>query len=114
MTAGEPGPTILLTLGMRAVPTATAATPAGPQLVILDQARRAVGYGDSEAWRERMHEIDERWIAPALQALKQNVVQQLTLYTDSGAEFTLSARALRRWWRRRRPLGHYRQSAHGE
>lgn len=89
-------------------------TPAGSQLVILDQARRAVGCGDGEGWEERMHELDERWIAPALQALKQNAVQQLTLYTDSGAEFTVSKRALRRWWRRRRPLGYYRELAHGQ
>lgn len=91
-----------------------AATPGGTQLVILDQARRAVGYGDADAWGDYIHEIDERWIAPALQALKQNVVQRLTLYTDSGAESTLSARALRRWWRRRQPLGHYRPLAHDE
>jgi len=87
---------------------------AGSQLVILDQARRPVGYGDDADWGDYIHEINERWIAPALQALKQNALQQLTLYTDSGAEFTLSARALRRWWRRRQPLGHYRKSDHGQ
>ncbi|MBI5611734.1 MAG: hypothetical protein HY942_01480 [Gammaproteobacteria bacterium] len=88
--------------------------PAGSQLAVLDQARRAAGCGDGEDWEERMRELDERWVAPALQALNQNAVQQLTLYTDRGAEFTLNKRALRRWWRRRRPLEHYRPSVHGD
>ncbi len=86
----------------------------GAQLAVLDQARRAAGYGDSAAWAERIGEIDARWIAPALQALERNTVEQLTLCTDSRTEFTLGRRALRRWWRRRRPLEHYRQSTHGE
>lgn len=87
---------------------------AGSQLVILDQARRPAGYGNEAAWVDWIHDINERWIAPALQALKLNAIQQLTLYTDSGAEFTLRSRTLRRWWRRRQPLGHYRQVAHDE
>jgi hypothetical protein len=80
---------------------------AGEHLVVLDQARRVAIYGDAAAWGGCLQEINDRWIEPALQALKQGSLARLTLHTD-GTVFTLTARELRRWWRRRQSLAHYR------
>ncbi len=79
----------------------------GVHLVVLEQARRAVIYGDAAAWGDGLQDINDRWLEPALQALKKGALARLTLHTD-GAAFTLTARGLRRWWRRRRSLEHYR------
>jgi len=80
----------------------------GAHLVVLDQAHRAVTHGDIEAWGRCLQDINDHWIAPALQALKQHTLARLTLHTDNGGEFTLTARGLRRWWRRRQRLESYR------
>lgn len=82
---------------------------AGEHLVVLDQARRPAIRGDIAAWSDALREINDHWLEPALQALKQGALARITLLTD-GAAFTLSVRGLRRWWRRRRSLAHYRSS----
>jgi hypothetical protein len=79
----------------------------GDHLVVFEQVRRAVTHGDAAAWDDGLQDINDRWLEPALQALKQGALTRLTLHTD-GARFTLTARGLRRWWRRRRSLEHYR------
>lgn len=84
-----------------------AAERAGEHLMVFDQGRRAVVHGDAAAWSDNLQAINDRWIEPALPALKQGRLARLVLQTDE-ARFTLTARGLRRWWRRRRSLNHYR------
>ena len=81
----------------------------GEHLAVLDQARRAVIHGDIAAWGDCLQEINDHWIEPALQALKQGRLSRLSLQTD-GAAFSLTAHGLRRWWRRRRSLEQYREA----
>jgi hypothetical protein len=81
---------------------------AGTYLIVLDQARAAVQYGETTQWADFVERFDHEWMEPSLRALKSGRVTELTLYTDSGRVFRLGRRQLRRWWRRRRPLAAYR------
>ncbi len=79
----------------------------GEHLVVLTAARTAAQYGDLETWAAAMQSLDERWMEPLLEALKDNALAAAVLLTDTGQRFLLTPRQARRWWRRRRPLaGH--------
>ena len=80
-----------------------AAQHAGAHLVVFDQARAAVQYGDRDHWRAFVERFEREWMAPLLRALKARELRNVTLYAD-GRAFRLDAAHLRRWWRRRRPL----------
>jgi hypothetical protein len=84
------------------------ATAAGSNLIVLAQARAAVQYGDVSRWQKFLVHLERDWIAPSMQALKRRELARLTLYTDTGRAFDLTAGAARRWWRRRRPLASFR------
>jgi len=83
------------------------ATTPGRHLAILDQGRGAIQYGDIQGWYEFLRRLEAEWIEPMLTGLRQKQVQSVTLYGDNGAGFYLTAKHLRRWWRRRRPLQNY-------
>ncbi len=83
------------------------ATTPGKHLLVLDQGRSAIQYGDLEGWREFLHWLDARWIDPLLAGLKQKQVESVTLYGENGTGFYLTAGHLGRWWRRRRHLQNY-------
>jgi len=76
----------------------------GKHLVVLDQARAPVSYGEESRWREFIQQFERDWIAPLWQAVKGGAVGRVELYDDTGRGFRLTARYARRWWRRRRPL----------
>lgn len=83
------------------------APPGGAHLIVLDQARAAVQYGDAEQWAAFVEQFDRQWIAPLLSALKDGRVHELKLYIDNERAFRLARPQLWRWWRRRRPLTAY-------
>src|SRR5690606_11407267 len=79
----------------------------GAHLVVLDQLRAAVQYGEREQWRIFVEQLERDWMAPLLSALRTQELAALTLYLGGGA-YRLTAAQTRRWWRRRRPLSAYR------
>lgn len=80
---------------------------AGEYLVVLDQMRGAVQYGQAREWVELVERLERDWIAPMVSALKAREVSALTICTDIGT-FHVGQRQIHRWWRRRRPLASYR------
>jgi hypothetical protein len=68
----------------------------GRHLVVLEP--------DSESHPSR---IESSWIWPAREALRAGRLTSLTLHDDTGAAFLATARHLRRWWRRQRPIATY-------
>ncbi len=84
---------------------------AGEHLVVLDSARRCVQYDDVRSWQAFMQSLETDWVVPLLDALKAKTIQSFTFYTEAGRGFRLTPKALRRWWRRRRPLQKYRKPA---
>lgn len=76
----------------------------GAHLLVLDQARTAVQYGDTARWLEFMQRLERHWLVPIWRAVKQGALRDATLYSDTGQAFHLTARYARRWWRRRTRL----------
>ena len=80
----------------------------GRHLVVLDELRGAQALGDGEALERRLHELDERWFAPLLDALRSGRIGMLTIRVpDAAASFETTRADLRRFWRRPRPLASY-------
>jgi len=80
----------------------------GDHLVVFDQVRAAVQYGDWSFWAKFIQELDRNWMAPLFTALKEDRIASVSLYTDTGLGFLITARQARRWWRRRRRHEDYR------
>lgn len=82
----------------------------GRQLVVLDTLRLPLALGDFEGWRTRIAELEERWFAPLVAALKAGRVGMVTVLAPDGAELRAyeSTRVdLRHFWRRPKPLAAY-------
>ena len=79
----------------------------GRQLVVLDTLRLPLALGDFEGWRLRITELEERWFAPLVAALKDGRIGMVTvLVPDSGElrAFESTRNDLRHFWRRPKPL----------
>lgn len=83
------------------------ASEAGVHLLTLDGAVEAIQFGDIGRWRDFITAVDDAWLAPALAALQRGQLSELKLVTAEGESFVFTPRALRRWWRRSRPLKVY-------
>lgn len=79
----------------------------GAHLVVLDQARGLVQYGERRGWLEFIERLERDWIEPMFQALRGREIAAATLCADDRA-YRLAAAQTRRWWRRRRPLAAHR------
>lgn len=86
---------------------------AGPEphaLLVLTQLTAAAHRGDLGAWRNDLEELDRRWLAPLLAALKSGSLMQLVLAAPGragGERFELNRAMLFKFWRRRRSLAAY-------
>ncbi|MFZ0254415.1 MAG: hypothetical protein WAN46_01950 [Gammaproteobacteria bacterium] len=76
-------------------------------LMVLEQGDALCRRFDIEGWRAYLEVLHRDWCLPLVAALQQRRLHRLTLLTESGEGFYLTASLLRRWWRRRRPLRHF-------
>ena len=74
----------------------------GEHLVLLDQAHSALRYGATAEWLEFLRRLEQQWMEPMLNSIRQGEINSVTLSSDSGPAFVLSPKHLGRWWRRRR------------
>ncbi len=82
----------------------------GRQLIVLDRLRLPLALGDFEGWLARLVELEERWFAPLLGALKSGRIGMVTVCVPDGEElrtFESARNDLRHFWRRPRPLAAY-------
>jgi len=79
------------------------AAPEADILVTLEDCRLAARYADLPRWHDAVAALEQHWFAPLLEALREDVVQSLTVVT-SGREFRLRHSDLKKFWRRQRPL----------
>lgn len=75
----------------------------GNHLVVFDGAHSSLAEKDIFAWKSFMDALDSDWIGSLISALKAGKLAQVNLVTD-GATFELTARNLKRWWKRRKPF----------
>lgn len=75
----------------------------GEALVCYDRLRHPVLCADPYAWSEQLDRF-EQWLAPLVDAVLDKRLDSLRLYTCNGRQYHLNRRALRRFWKRQRPL----------
>ncbi len=76
----------------------------GSHLLVDAGLWRAACYGDVEAWRDGLLALDRSWLAPLVEALSAGKLGTLTVLGGAGPGYCLDRGALRRWWRRSRPV----------
>jgi hypothetical protein len=82
----------------------------GRQLLVLDGLRMPLALGDFDAWRQRVVELEERWFAPLLAALKAGRIGMVTVRVPDAADlksFETTHNDQRHFWRRPKALGSY-------
>ncbi|MEJ2345274.1 MAG: hypothetical protein P8076_01460 [Gammaproteobacteria bacterium] len=76
----------------------------GRGLVVLDGLRQHVLDGDREGWCNAVSDLEQRWFVPLLEAVRAGRVAEVCLIGGGDLCYCLDRAALRRWWRRPRPL----------
>jgi hypothetical protein len=82
----------------------------GDTLVVWDGLSHAMQHGDLGAWRDSLQAFEQRCARPMLQALRGGKIDRLTLdaLQDRGSmRYTLTRRAVWRFWRLPRRLAQY-------
>ncbi|MGQ0749278.1 MAG: hypothetical protein ACT4PS_01965 [Betaproteobacteria bacterium] len=77
-------------------------------LAVLEQLAPCARRGDLAAWRDALLQLERRWIAPLVAALKKGRIDALVLIVpadEACVRFELTRSAIFRFWRRHRALG---------
>lgn len=78
-------------------------------LVVWDGLRRALQHGDVGSWRDELQRLEQSCVEPALNALRDGVLDRITLDVPQGrssARLVLTRRAAWKFWRRGRLADH--------
>jgi len=75
----------------------------GNMLLVLEDLALPARYANAEQWLRCLEQVESRWIAWALTALKGNKLGAVEIYSDE-LRIQTTRGNLRRWWRRTRPL----------
>jgi hypothetical protein len=68
-------------------------------LVVYEPLRAALAQGNASLWQQALQDLESNWLKPAVQALRQNQLQQLELvFADK--HYQLTRGQLWRFWRR--------------
>ena len=76
----------------------------GQHLLLLEDCLAAERAGDAGAWLAGLDALQRGWLLPLADALRRGSLASLSLVTGAGHALVLDRAALRRFWRRRRPL----------
>ena len=77
----------------------------GRHLAVLDVLRAPLALGDEAVFASRLRDLEAKWFAPLLAALRAGRVGMLTLrIPDAGASLETIRGDLRRFWKRPKPL----------
>jgi len=77
----------------------------GGHVAVIEDLHGPALYGDLEAWAQGVEALETTWFTPLVQAVKQGMLQTVTLFPGNGQSWHLDRGALRRFWRRPRGLG---------
>ena len=89
------------------VPEMTEAEGAG--LVVYSKLQRTTWRADPFDWSEGVAEF-EAWLMPLVDRLRKKQIDEILLYPCNGDCYRVTAGALRRFWRRRKPFSHWLDS----
>ena len=82
----------------------------GRHLVFLDSLHGKYEYGDAYGWRESLKELEKEWFEPALNMLKNNIINQVTITTINKGEainFSITKNNLYKFWRMEKSFSTY-------
>lgn len=75
----------------------------GEVLVHIDRLQRPVLCADADSWCNEMSAFDH-WLSPLIDGIKQGKIDRILLYSCNGQQYRIDRSALRRFWRRGRPI----------
>ncbi len=75
----------------------------GQHLVVIEAVADALQQNDIQRWRDMIESVNEDWLQSLIDALKSNTLKSIRLLSDH-AEYEISAKRLKHWWKRRRPI----------
>jgi len=78
----------------------------GEALVCYDRLQRPVLCADPYGWSEQVAQL-ETWMAPLVDAVRGKRLDALRLYTCNGQQYRIDRSALRRFWKRQRPISQW-------
>lgn len=81
----------------------------GRHLVMVDGVRDSLRRGDLAACQAVLDGVENEWIVPLSAALKSARLGEVRLMTGDSNAYIATAKTLRRWWARRRPLSHFQR-----
>ncbi|MDN5849003.1 MAG: hypothetical protein L0H63_05100 [Nitrococcus sp.] len=79
----------------------------GATLAVWPRAQEALVQGDIDQWWRALARFEDDWAEEAPVALRTGSWRAVHLYPGSGQRWRITAAALRRFWRRRRPLARW-------
>ena len=82
----------------------------GAVLLVYDRLQRPVWRADPFDWSDELF-LFEQWLSPLVDALRKKQISEILVYPCNGSCYRLTPRVLRRFWRRRRELSHWLDSA---
>ncbi len=74
------------------------------QLLVLEQARAALLTGDMQHGIKALHELEKEVFQPLLALLRSRKLTTLNITATPGHTVNVSARGIRKWWRRNRVI----------
>lgn len=79
----------------------------GNHLLVFDALADAVAQHDIGRWRDMLETVNQEWMEPLVAALQNKSVSTICLISDN-AEFEVSRKSLKHWWKRPRTLAQLR------
>ncbi len=76
----------------------------GRYLLVWDDLWHPALLADPETWVQRLAQWQVEWLEPLLAAVARDGAISLILYGGDGRGYHVTARRLKRWWRRTRPF----------
>jgi len=73
-------------------------------LIQLDPISDALGHMQQSEWLAVLEQLEQQWLTPLIQALKNKEIDSLLLDFGSGARYHLKPMHLKRFWRLKRSL----------
>ncbi len=75
----------------------------GQHLIVIEALADALQTNDVQRWRDLIEMINEGWLQALMTSLKHNTLSSIRVVTEN-SEYELTAKGLKRWWKRRRQL----------
>lgn len=74
----------------------------GNHLVVFDDLR-VMARVDYQAWINAMTELEEQWLKPMMDNIKNNRIGKMTIEVGNGMRMVVTRSSIKKWWKKIRP-----------